>query len=70
MNGETIKIIMGACNSFRTNTLPTVLPATLRNALPAKPSMNRETSSVSMFEPYQKEAEGKKVYGSAAIGFR
>ena len=49
MNGEVVKIIMGACSSLRTNISLTVPPATLRNALPATPSMNRATISVAMF---------------------
>ena len=28
MNGEAVKIIIGACNSFRENISPTVPPAT------------------------------------------
>ncbi|KAL2058809.1 hypothetical protein ABVK25_000100 [Lepraria finkii] len=49
MNGEAVKIIIGACSSLRTNISPTVPPATPRNALPATPLMNRATSFVAMF---------------------
>ena len=31
MNGEAVKIIMGACSSFCTNISPTVPPATPEN---------------------------------------
>ena len=32
MKGEAVKIIMGACSSFRPNISPTVPPATLKKA--------------------------------------
>jgi hypothetical protein len=49
MKGELVYSIMGALRSWRSNKSPTVPPATLRKADPARPLMKRHTIIVSMF---------------------
>ena len=47
--GLAVYIIIGASSSLLENKSPTVPPATLKKAAPAKPSMNLEMSIVSIF---------------------
>jgi hypothetical protein len=49
MKGEAVYSIIGALSSWRSNKSPTVPPATLRKALPARPLKKRLTIIVWMF---------------------